>query len=230
MRLLLFHFLGEPIYYDNSLVQWDLQGDNEWQGNDGNDTLWGGGGHDRLWGYKGDDTIAGGTGNDTLWGGSGDDTLIGNEGNDRLHGGTGDDRMSGDEGNDTLKGGKGNDQLGGGAGDDTIHGGKGDDEINGGNGSNTLTGGKGEDTFVFSWTGSSDTITDFEVGKDKLEFDYPFVYWDKLGFGEVAEFDDLTIENNSNGDAVVTGYGHGNSVTLEGVDASELSESDFTFV
>ncbi len=209
-------------------------------GEGGDDTMYGGEGHDRMRGGDGDDTLKGGQGidrlygddgDDRLYGGDGNDKLYGNDGDDELYGGTGDDYLSGGRGNDTLKGGKGNDELRGGAGDDTIHGGKGDDEIDGGTGSNTLTGGKGEDTFVFMWTGSSsDTITDFEVGKDKLEFDYACVHWEKLGFGEVAEFDDLTIENNSNGDAVITGYGDDKSVTLEGVDASELTESDFIFV
>ncbi len=43
-------------------------------------------------------------------------------------------------------------------------------------------------------------------------------------------FDDLTITDNADGNAVVTGYGEDASVTLEGVSASELTESDFDFL
>lgn len=64
---------------------------------------------------------------------------------------------------------------------DTIIGGAGADTLNGGKGADTLTGGAGADTFSFTGTaGSADngadgaavaeTITDFLVGTDKLQF------------------------------------------------------------
>ncbi|MEH2126729.1 beta strand repeat-containing protein [Nostoc sp.] len=65
-------------------------------GNNGNDTLFGGGGYD---------------GKDTLIGGVGDDILTGGDGNDTLNGDVGDDILTGGDGNNTLTGGAGNDKF-----------------------------------------------------------------------------------------------------------------------
>jgi hypothetical protein len=88
---------------------------------------------------------------------------------------------------DVIVGTAGNDTIDGLAGNDTISGGSGNDTLTGGSGSDTLTGGVGIDTFVFDGTAASntsrnvtaptvaaigqfDTITDFVVGTDKLQF------------------------------------------------------------
>ena len=174
-------------------------GDDRLVGDSGNDKLVGGAGNDRLAGDAGNDTldggagddqIDGGTGNDALDGGSGNDVLAGGEGTDKLAGGSGDDKLSGDGGNDTLDGGTGNDSLSGGDGDDAIIGGSGNDVLAGGNGVDTLnggagddvlaggagrdmlTGGDGKDTFVFraiDGKAASDTIADFEIGRDRID-------------------------------------------------------------
>ncbi len=52
----------------------------------------------------------------------------------------------------------------------------------------------------------------------------------KIRGGEATKFTDLTITNNAEGDAVITGYADDSSITLEGMAASELTESDFIFV
>ncbi|BAZ10924.1 hypothetical protein NIES4071_27480 [Calothrix sp. NIES-4071] len=71
----------------------------------------------------------------------------------------------------TVTGGSGNDILTTGSGRDIIIGGAGDDELTGGVGSDTLTGGLGNDRFVYtSIRDRGDTITDFEVGFDKIVF------------------------------------------------------------
>ncbi|MBW4425526.1 MAG: right-handed parallel beta-helix repeat-containing protein [Nostoc desertorum CM1-VF14] len=101
---------------------------------------------------EGQDTIVGNLGNDQLWGGNGNDTLWGNEGDDGLYGDSGNDKLSGDKVNDTLFGGIGDDQLLEGTG----------------NGKDILTGGSGTDTFVLALGEGTNTITDFEVGKDKF--------------------------------------------------------------
>ncbi|MZG55284.1 type I secretion C-terminal target domain-containing protein, partial [Photobacterium lucens] len=84
----------------------------------------------------------------------GHDTLYGKAGNDILFGDGGDDSLYGGDGNDLLIGGYGNDVL------------------SGGNGNDILTGGKGEDIFLFDALSkdkeSTDHITDFKVGEDKL--------------------------------------------------------------
>ena len=48
-------------------------------------------------------------------------------------------------------------------------GGHGDDRINGNQVNNRLTGGAGSDTFIFVKDGSTDTITDFATGVDKID-------------------------------------------------------------
>lgn len=48
-------------------------------------------------------------------------------------------------------------------------GGHGDDRINGNSANNRLTGGGGADTFIFADDSSTDTITDFESGVDKID-------------------------------------------------------------
>ncbi|MBW4453103.1 MAG: choice-of-anchor D domain-containing protein [Nostoc indistinguendum CM1-VF10] len=113
----------------------------------------------KIYGFGGNDNIVGNVGNDQLFGGDANDTLWGNDGNDRLYGDSGNDKLSGDNGNDTLFGGIGDDQLLGGAGNDWLYGGSGND---------VLTGSYGADTFVLASGQDTDTITDFQVGTDKL--------------------------------------------------------------
>ena len=85
-----------------------------------------------------------------IYGFGSQDTIVGNLGNDQLFGG---------DGNDTLFGGIGDDQLLGGAGNDWLYGGAGKD---------VLTGGYGTDTFVLVSGDGTDSITDFEIGKDRI--------------------------------------------------------------
>jgi Ca2+-binding RTX toxin-like protein len=136
----------------------DGPADDRFDGTGGDDLYYAFSGNDTLLGRDGDDTVYGGLGNDQISGGRGDDDLYGNSGNDRLRGQSGDDFMTGNSGNDDLRGGGGADTLIGGAGSDRLH------------------GGGGSDTFVlaidktFGVTGSKDTIRDFVLGTDVLEF------------------------------------------------------------
>jgi Ca2+-binding RTX toxin-like protein len=133
------------------------------------DTIDGGTGNDLIEGFKGADLLAGGEGNDTIYGDSmtpgvtedGNDTIYGGAGNDLIYGGAGDDSIYGGIGADTLYGGTGN---------DSIYGGAGNDIISGGAGADTLTGGEGADVFEFLNTdgSTSDTVTDFTTGEDKV--------------------------------------------------------------
>ncbi|WP_375515876.1 choice-of-anchor D domain-containing protein, partial [uncultured Nostoc sp.] len=113
----------------------------------------------KIYGFGGADNIVGNVGNDQLFGGDGNDTLWGGDGDDLLYGDSGNDKLSGDNGNDTLFGGIGDDQLLGGTGNDWLY---------GGNGKDVLTGGYGTDTFVLASGDGTDSITDFEIGKDKI--------------------------------------------------------------
>ena len=153
----------------NDLIFGD-QGKDKLYGGEGNDKLIGGLSNDRINGNSGNDLIFGGNGNDKLRGGDGDDQLHGGLGKDTMKGGNGDDLIFGGAGNDKLSGGDGNDKLYGGLGHDSILGGKGNDIIVGDQGADRLTGGKDKDTFVFSRIGETfATITDFEIGIDKLD-------------------------------------------------------------
>ncbi len=119
-------------------------------------------------------------------------------------------------------------------GDDTMNGGVGDDTMDGSWGNDTLTGGAWDaDTFVFGGNSNGhDTITDFgsmniyDINNGNIiETDR-----DKIEIRGGTTFSDLTITNNAEGDAVITGYADDSSITLEDVSASELTESDFIFV
>ena len=118
-----------------------------------------------LQGTDKNDNLSGGDSKDTLFGDNGDDKLSGGKGNDILFGGRGNDYLFGDSGDDKLFGGNGNDYLFGGSGNDNLCGDSGADR---------LTGDEGNDTFSYlsiddSLSQSPDTITDFEMGKDKID-------------------------------------------------------------
>ncbi|MGA9581018.1 MAG: cadherin domain-containing protein [Allosphingosinicella sp.] len=110
----------------------------------------------------------GGNGNDIVNGTPGEDRLDGGNGNDVLHGLGGHDLLKGGNGNDSLYGGPGNDILLGENGNDKLFGGDGRDLLAGGNGSDVLEGGAGADIFQFGKGGGRDTVTDFEVGVDRI--------------------------------------------------------------
>ena len=89
--------------------------------------------------------------------------------------GSGDFTGSGNALNNVILAGAGNDVLNGGDGNDSLRGGAGQDTLTGGGGTDTLTGGAGADVFVFrdasdSIRGARDTIADFTVGEDSIDF------------------------------------------------------------
>jgi Ca2+-binding RTX toxin-like protein len=88
--------------------------------------------------------------------------------------------LLGSSGDDALFGNRGADNLNGGDGNDSLYGGKGDDLLTGGLGIDTLTGGLGLDKFLLSTNSGTDTIADFEVGKDLL------VLGNGLSFSQLA--------------------------------------------
>ena len=150
-------------------------GDDNLIGGSGNDNLSGGGGRDTLQGDDGDDSIQGNTGADSIRGGNGRDDLGGGQDDDVVRGGVGQDSVRGGLGNDELRGGMDEDRLSAGQGNDSLYGGSGDDYLDGKAHNDRLTGGAGADQFAFSnapsGTAHVDTITDFEVGVDKIVLD-----------------------------------------------------------
>ena len=158
----------------NNVINGGL-GDDTIDGGLGDDEIKGGGGDDTLTGGLGDDRIYGSAGNDRIDGQGGDDWLLGEAGDDVLRGGSGNDRLQGGQGDDFLRGGKGDDFLQGGKGEDFLRGGKGEDFLIGGNGDDFLIGGKGKDVFAYDRVDHRrDTITDFELGIDKIDLSFIF--------------------------------------------------------
>ncbi len=228
-------------------------GDDTLQGNLGEDALLGGEGNDRLAGDENTDTLLGGIGDDLLRGGTENDQLFGEMGNDELFGDAGNDLLCGNQGNDTLYGDLGSDQpvgniggqdlLCGGAGDDllyanegqdvlcgdegndTLYGGKdndtlvglvGNDVLWGDQGNDTISGGEGQDQFVITAASGSDVITDF---MDTL---------DLIGLAGELTFADLTIE--SMGENTLIRFNGALLITLNGITASQITESDFVAI
>ncbi|MEL7100163.1 MAG: calcium-binding protein [Pseudomonadota bacterium] len=173
-------------------------------------------GNDTVFGGANDDRIFGGSGNDILNGHNGNDLIAGGNNKDRINGGNGDDRLFGQNGSDRLDGGKGNDIVNGGNGGDMLIGGRNDD---------ILTGGTGSDTFRFFGDSGADVITDFEAGRDVLEFTKgDFTDLDVLAYTTYADgnaFIDLTGLYRSLADSPSSVEGI--SITLLGIDEGDLT-------
>ncbi|RCL64104.1 MAG: calcium-binding protein, partial [Synechococcus sp. MED-G67] len=110
------------------------------KGGGGSDYIYGGGGADKIRGkWTGDlaeanndfNYLFGGEGNDTIWGASKKDILRGdgNQSGQESSDNEGNDDLEGNGGNDLLTGGNGNDRLNGGGGKDRFDGGPGADII-----------------------------------------------------------------------------------------------------
>ncbi|MCG9616004.1 cadherin domain-containing protein [Vibrio tubiashii] len=125
----------------------------------------------------------------------------------------------------------GDDVLSGLMGDDVLYGQGGNDVLMGGQGSDTLIGGAGEDTFKWldeDIDGSTDTVKDFSVEDDKLDFSDLLDSPSEL---EISDFIDDEIEitgDASSATMVVTSPSDsGRSVTIEfeGISAAHLMDN-----
>ncbi|TNE66577.1 MAG: hypothetical protein EP335_03160, partial [Alphaproteobacteria bacterium] len=221
-------------------------------GGEQNDTLGGGAGNDYLFGGNGDDILGGDFGNDILDGGAGDDTLSGYRGNDVFAFGvdwgtdsilsfcTDEDYISiigtGLTAADmTIAWQDGALQMSDGAGNSVIFydldasdipniriidrteyiGTAGADTLEGSLLDDTFTGGAGADVFRPGVLWGDDTITDFCADDDLI---------DVRAIG-VFTMDDLTIIQQG-ADTVIT-FGANDSITLTGVNASDLGIGNF---
>ncbi|MEH2432804.1 MAG: right-handed parallel beta-helix repeat-containing protein [Nostoc sp.] len=144
--------------------------------------------------------------------------LKGNAPANKIYGLGGQDTIVGNLGNDQLSGGDGNDTLFGGIGDDQLLGGTGNDRLYGGNGKDVLTGGYGADTFVLALGEGTDSITDFEIGKDKLALS------GGLKFGQ------LLIQQQGSIALIMDSSDNQVLARLDNVTASILSAQPSTFI
>jgi Ca2+-binding RTX toxin-like protein len=221
--------------------------DDDGDGSEYADTMYGYGGNDYLQGKDGDDALYGGNGDDTLYGGNGDDILHGEEGDDYLYagmghdvlqGGEGNDYLSGDQGDDVLQGGEGNDTMYGGYGDDTLRGDEGndiiwgdygnatsedgDDIIYGGAGNDYLYGEGGNDIYVWNIGDGNDTIYDTVSDLN-----------DRIVLGDGITADDIRFWYEGSGSRIqifigneFLSYDKGQVETLILADSTEISLTD----
>lgn len=192
-------------------------GDNDLlNGGRGRDIILGGDGNDTVNGNSGRDRIEGQDGDDILYGQGQDDRMIGGAGHDMIRGGSGSDRLIGSGGKDTLWGGSDDDFLQGGGGQDALSGQGGDDLLEGMKGNDVISGGSGADVFLFDGLISEgrDEITDFLPGTDILRV-------------EGLVFADIVI---GGGSTAVISLDDKTEISLNGVAAGSIGESDFDFV
>jgi VCBS repeat-containing protein len=123
--------------------------------------------------------------------------------------------------NMTLSGGNGKGVLDGFAGHDLLLGGNGADVLIGGNG-DTLSGGKGPDQFVFRPDFGANTITDFDVKNDSIQFD-------KSIFASVS---DILAHTSNSAQGAIISDAYGDTVTFTGVTLAQLQahQTDFHLV
>lgn len=210
----------------------------------GNDTLFGGDGTDHLFAGADDDVLEGGAGHDVIDGGDGVDTLSFASSNAGvgifLDAGQGfGGHAQGDtwENVENVTGSAYGDVIVGNGGDNEIVGGDGDDVLRGGSGVDLIWGGAGNDTFWFDQSDDSDNfylpwnieaIGDFTAGGDEDVIDLT-----DAGTGYTS-LDDVLANTQSlvatTGESVLEiDLGPSGALYLIGVEASELTESDFVF-
>jgi hypothetical protein len=199
-------------------------GDDIINGGSDRDTLRGDAGNDILNGGSNHDDMDGGTGNDILNGGTGDDLMLGSEGDDILNGDPGKDILRGGLGNDTITGNSARDQLFGDEGRDILRGDRGNDILVGGFDKDKLTGGQGRDKFAYrSVKDFGDTITDFEIIKDRIDLSEIF-----QGTGSMS---DIRLKQRGDNTLVQvdTGDGFKTLALLQDVNADTLTARHFIF-
>ncbi|OGA14874.1 MAG: hypothetical protein A3I63_08395 [Betaproteobacteria bacterium RIFCSPLOWO2_02_FULL_66_14] len=82
-----------------------------------------------------------------------------------------------------------------------------------------LTGSTGADLFVFAQPIGNNVIHNFDVAADRI---------DLIGFDGLADFANLAIANDANGNAAIT-ISVGSTITIKGVDAALLTAANFLF-
>ncbi|CAN5468848.1 hypothetical protein BH10PSE7_BH10PSE7_14230 [soil metagenome] len=229
---------------------------NDWLlGGNGDDWLGGRNGDDLIFADFGDDILNGEDGSDTasfIFATAGVTVSIatnsqqdlGVMGTDRLYffehlaGSAFDDGLTGTLWGNRLEGFAGDDTITGAAGDDTILAGNGADLVKGGTGEDEMTGGDGADIFAFFAlaesdpdSGSSDLITDFTQGTDRIDLTgigVPLSFIGTSGFSAPGQIRYHPHAEDGWTTLAVNTIGNGNPemrIRLDGV--LDLTEADF---
>ncbi|WP_142850628.1 calcium-binding protein [Telmatospirillum sp. J64-1] len=196
---------------------------------------------DTLHGTDGNDYINGGRGKDTAIGGKGDDYYVINQSDDVIIENPG-------EGIDTVEtwadyrlpanvenlnmgrsgivhGNELDNIINGSKGDDVIHAVDGDNVITGGAGADTLYSGAGADTFVYtSIDDKGDVIKNFEVGSDMLDLRPLMSSVNAKAGGDYVSLVQQGNDTLVKVDVTGTGQAGDTLATIEGVDASDLTD------
>lgn len=115
-----------------------------------------------------------------------------------------------------IRGEGGNDAITGSSANDAISGGDGHDTLSGGSGNDTLSGGTGTDTFIFDAGWGDDVVTDFDAAGEMLDLSATGLTYASLTLTQSGS--DTLIEDGS-----------GNSILLQSVSTSGISQADFVF-
>lgn len=148
---------------------------------------------------------------------SGGDSITASNGRDVVAAGSGADTIRAMRGNDVIFGEGGNDRLSGGTGSDQLHGNDGNDWLSGDQGWDTLTGGRGADVFAFSTRWETDTVTDFQNGRDRFDLS------DIFG---LDRFSQLSLKQV--GSDVRIGYGD-DVIIAKNIATADIDATDFMF-
>lgn len=230
-------------------------GNDELLGGSGNDVLYGNDGNDRLEGGIGNDTVSGGAGADLMIFAHGFDKMDGGTGVDtadfqamktaiyanlaaspsevstsatatatavnatqRIADLVAFENLTATAYHDTILGNGAANRIDGVRGNDVLKGFGGADLLIGGKGNDTLTGGAGYDRYQFGAGWGTDTVTDFLDGKEKIVFDHV------AGLTSIGQ---LAISNTAGGARIAF---DGDTITLAGIVASQITSADILFL
>jgi Ca2+-binding RTX toxin-like protein len=125
-----------------------------------------------------------------------------------------------------LTGNNGDNILNGNSSNNKLFGGDGIDILWGHGGNDIMTGGVDVDLFYFAAKSGVDKILDFTINEDEIRL---------VKIAGIDDFDDLEsrmkmVDTDGDGetdDATVINLGHGNRITLVGIDKDDLGGGDF---
>lgn len=121
------------------------------------------------------------------------------------------------QGDDLMIGSAIADLMVAGRGDDILRGGAGRDDLEGGRGNDRLSGGDQSDEFAFMGPFDADVISDFDAKGGGNRQDYLVL---ELG----QTYTEMSLRNG-----VKLDFGHGDSIVLRDVDASDFTRADIHF-